>query len=166
MNISFPVLLFVGLLAASVSMIRRSAGTDKEDEQRLKKALRRMSMLIGCIFSGVVGLLVLRFDPQLVSSLVLKNAPQTETLFLTNSVELLFGTTSIPIIFDILFAHAMMVLCFLALPMMVGLGVVLLYPVFYHAGKATPTRNKFRNRIVISAVNVRRAFLVFSHLRN
>ena len=41
MNLSFPVLLFVGLLAASISMIRRSAGTDKEDEQRLKKALEQ-----------------------------------------------------------------------------------------------------------------------------
>ena len=163
---SFPVLLIVGLLAASVASIRRMAGTDKEDELKLKRALRWMSMLGGCILSGVVGLLVLRFDPHLFSSLVLKNVPQAESMLLTDSFELIFGTTSLPIIFDIIFAHAMMVLCFLALPMMVGLGIVLLYPVFYHAGKATPTRNRFRKRFVISAQNAQRTFLVFSHLRN
>lgn len=166
MTVSFPVLLLVGLLAASVATIRRLAGTDKEDEQKLKKVLRWVSMLIGCAFSGMVGLLVLRFDPHIISSLVLKNTPQAESILLTNSVELLFGTTSIPVILDIIFADTMMVLCFLALPMMVGIGVTLLYPVFSHAGKAEPTRNKFRNRVVVSFENVKRTFLVFSCLRN
>lgn len=166
MKFSFPVFLLVGMLAASVSMVRRMAGADKEDEIKLKTLLRRMSMFAGCIFSGVVGILCLRFDPHLFSSLVFKNVPQAESLLLANSIELLFGTTSIPIILDIVFAHALMILCFMALPMMVGIGLVMIYPVFYRAGKATTTRNKFSRRVVVFIENVKRTFLVFSCLRN
>ena len=166
MKFSFPVFLLVGMLAASVSIVRRMAGTDQEDELRLKKLLRWMSMFAGCIFSGVVGILCLRFDPHLFSSLMLKNVPQAESLLLADSIELLFGTTSLPIILDIVFAHALMILCFMAFPMMVGIGLVLIYPVFGQTGKAPAAQNKFRRRVVISAENVKRAFLVFSCLRN
>lgn len=166
MEFSFPVFLLIAMLVASVSMLRRMTGTDKEDEIRLKKLLRRMSMFAGCISSGVVGILFLRFDPQLFSSLLLKKVPQVESLLLVNSIELLFGTTSIPIILDIIFAHALLVLCFMALPMMVCICLVLLYPVFDRVGKAKTTHNKFSKRVVVFIENVNRTFLVFSCLRN
>lgn len=160
------IFFFVAIVFVVIGLIR-NGGASEEDKTRIKDFIRKIYMFALCIVSAVVGLLFLRLDPSLFSSIPLKTAdPTSGALVTAKALELVFGTTSLSIVFDIIFANAIVVLCFLALPMMVGFGLILLCPAFASIGKAKASYRKFRNRVFVSVENAKRTFLVFSHLRN
>ena len=167
MTISIPV-LFLGIaLIVLTTVVRCKTGASQEDENKLKEILRKIYMTAIFIFSGVVGLLFIRLDPVILSSLPIRTAdPTSGVVITTKTIDLLFGTTSLPILFDIIIANAVMALCFLALPMMVGFGLILLYPSFAPTGKITSDKNNVHDRVVTFFCSLRRTFLVFNHLRN
>ena len=161
-----PILLFFVVVIAVIDMFRHS-GAGEEDKTRIKNFMRKIYMFALCIASGAVGFLFLRFDPSLFSTLPIKTAdPNSGALITAKALELAFGTTSFSIIFDIVFANAIMVLCFLALPMMVGFGIILLCPSFAPIGKKKAVHKKFLTCVDRSVLGAKRTFLVFSHLRN
>ena len=165
MRISVPFVLFGFALLLSVSYLRRRAGVDREDEKNIKKLLRRVYAFVLFLLSGAVGFFFFYFGPALLTALPAKELASSVTLPLFNIFGIITETASFSIVFNALFLHVALVLCFLALPMMVGLGLVLLCPVFVKSGKRTSRHNGRAKNVRHIDNSFKRTFLLFSHLR-
>ncbi len=170
MTVSIAALLFVVLLVVSCFLMKKRYATDEEKEEiKIHDFLSKLYTLAVCVISAAVGLLLVFLNPNLFSLIPVKTTAATtatETVVVSESFGFLLGGGSLSVVFEILFANAIMVLCFIALPMMVGIGFILLCPTFVATGKTAPTHNKYRKPAVYSAAHFKRSFLIFSNLRN